>query len=253
MSDALATLQAATDTARRNGDHFWLPRLPNCIAWVYRELGDYGRALEHDQQGVEIARQDHVLEAEANSLINLGIDYTCAREGDKTIAAFHQVEDIFNRDAWFRWRYNIRHQAARAEHCLAQGDLNEATRYARRLLEVATQYQARKYAAVAHRLLADVAVARGARSEADTELNTALDLLRSYPIPVVAWKIYAALGRVRLHSGHHPAAREAFSHAAAIVNQIAANVRDENLRAMFLSSPAAQEVLDGSNERLHTG
>jgi serine/threonine protein kinase/tetratricopeptide (TPR) repeat protein len=253
MSDALATLQVATDTARRNGDHFWLPRLPNCIAWVYRELGDYGRALEHDQQGVEIARQDHVLEAEANSLINLGIDYTRTHEGDKTIAAFHQVEDIFHRDAWFRWRYNIRHQAARAEHCLSQGDLDEASRYAHRLLEVATQYQARKYAAIAHKLLADVAVGRGAPSEADTELSTALDLLRSYPMPVVAWKIYAALGRVRLHSGHRTAAREAFSHAAAIVNQISSNVRDENLRAMFLSSHAAQEVLDGSDERLHTG
>ena len=40
MSDALATLHEAMAVGRRNGDRFWLPRVPNCIGWIHRALQD---------------------------------------------------------------------------------------------------------------------------------------------------------------------------------------------------------------------
>ncbi|MFY9530824.1 MAG: protein kinase [Candidatus Acidiferrales bacterium] len=252
MSESLATLQAAMEMARRNGDHFWYPRLPNCIGWVYRELGDFQRAFEYDQQGVEVGRRDHVLEAEANSLINVGIDYTYARESEKTLSAFRLVEDIFHRDAWFRWRYSIRHQAATAEHWLAQADLERAAEATGGLLETAARYGARKYVAVAHRLLADVAVTRGDLAAAEAELHAALDELRSYPVPVVEWKMCAAFARLRSRMGETAKAREAFSRAAMIVRQIAASVTDEKLCATFLGSAAVREVFEGAGENLAT-
>ena len=52
-------------------------------------------------------REFHVLEAEANSLINLGIDHTIANKPSETASVFHEARDIFERDKWFRWRYNI--------------------------------------------------------------------------------------------------------------------------------------------------
>jgi tetratricopeptide (TPR) repeat protein len=79
MSEALATLTEGLALAQRNGDHFFLPRLPNCIGWIYRELQDFDRAFKYDLQGVEIARADDVAEAEANSLINLGYNYIHGR------------------------------------------------------------------------------------------------------------------------------------------------------------------------------
>jgi len=45
MSEALKTLNEAVEMARRNGDRFWVSRLPNCIGWIYRELQDFQRAL----------------------------------------------------------------------------------------------------------------------------------------------------------------------------------------------------------------
>src|SRR6266508_5556291 len=71
MSEGLATLEEAIRMAGRNGDLFWYPRMPNCIGWIHRELQDFEGALKHDQQGLEVGHQHHVLEAEANSLINL--------------------------------------------------------------------------------------------------------------------------------------------------------------------------------------
>ncbi|MFN2578978.1 MAG: serine/threonine-protein kinase PknK [Pyrinomonadaceae bacterium] len=244
MSEALALLDEAIRMARRNGDMFWQPRIPNCIGWIHRELQDFAGAFKFDQEGVEVGHQHHVLEAEANSLINLGIDHTHAGNIEATSAAFHQVRDIFQRDAWFRWRYNIRLQAAMAEHCLRQGETVKARETAHALLETAVKYEVHKYIAVAHNLMAEIAIAEGDTAAAETEFRAALDEFEQHPVPVIEWKIYANVGRLRSTQGDSAGAREAFGHAATIVNKIAASVTDETLRKTFLESAAVAEIVD---------
>ena len=244
MSAALASLNEAMEKARRNGDEFWYPRMPNCIGWIHRELQDFEGARKYDEMGVEVSRQHHVLEAEANSLINLGIDYTHEGDGEKTVSAFHEVKDIFARDAWFRWRYNIRLQAATAEHWLKQGDVKKAGEFAQQLLETATEHGVHKYIAVAHKLMGDVEIARGNFEPGEKQFAAVLKELQDYPAPVVAWKTYAHIGRLKLKLGDTSAAREAFGQAAEIVNRIAANVSDEKLRTTFMQSSAVTEVMN---------
>lgn len=41
ISEAFARLKEAIEMAQRNGDHFWVSRLPNCIGWIHRELQDF--------------------------------------------------------------------------------------------------------------------------------------------------------------------------------------------------------------------
>jgi tetratricopeptide (TPR) repeat protein len=188
MSDALVTLHEAMATAQRNGDQFWRPRVPNCIGWVYRELQDFDHALYWDQQGVSISRFYGVSEAEANSLINLGHHYTHQGDLEKALSTFREVEACFDRDRWMHWRWNLRLQAGASEHGLSRGDLDEAEERARRLFEAATKYEARKYIAISNKMLAEVALARGDLADADAKLAIALDQLRRYPAPLVAWK-----------------------------------------------------------------
>ena len=87
ISEALATLNEGINMAQRNGDRFWYPRLPNCIGWIHRELQDFNHALQYDQQGLQVGREHHVLEAEANSLINLGIDYDHTGQSNETLSS----------------------------------------------------------------------------------------------------------------------------------------------------------------------
>jgi tetratricopeptide (TPR) repeat protein len=246
MSEALATLNEAMEMARRNGDRSHSLKIPNAIGWIQRELGDFDQALKADREGVEVARLHHLLEAEINSVINLGCDYTARGEGEKAPPAFSAVEAMLERDDWLRWRFNIRLQSARCEYLLSQGDLAEAEACARGLLELAIHYEARKYVAVARRLLAEAAAARGDLPRAETELKTALDLLRKYPSPPAAWRIHAALGRLRSQMGQTQAAREAFAEAAAVIKMMADNVSDERLRKTFLNSSAVREAIDGA-------
>ncbi len=183
-----------------------------------------------------------MLEAEANSLINLGIDYTHSGNKEETISAFHKVRDIFERDAWFRWRYNIRLHAAMAEHWLRLGDTAKAREIVTRLLETARKYEVHKYTAVGHKLLAEIAIAKGDTPTAETEFAAALDELRRYPVPVVEWTIYAELGRVKARTGDDVAARDAFAKSAEIIDRIAASVGDESLREIFLKSDVVRQV-----------
>ena len=148
-----------------------------------------------------------MLEAEANSLINLGIDYGRAGQGEKTLISFSEVERIFQNDTWFKWRYNIRLQAGKSEHWLRQGDAERAEKYALRLLETARLHEARKYVALAHKLLAEIAMNKGDLDLAGAQLRAALDQLAAHPVPIVAWKTYELLGRLREKLEDHSGAR----------------------------------------------
>lgn len=236
MSASLKTLNEAMDIARRNGDLFWYPRMPNCIGWIYRELQDFESAHRHNDDGIEISRRHHVLEAEANSLINRGIDCTQAGDHGCTDAAFHEVRDIFERDAWFRWRYNIRLEAATAEHWLRQGEFEKAREFVNRLKETATEHEVHKYKAVAHRLMGEIAIASGDPAGAGEHFDAALAELKDYPAPLVEWKVYAGAARAKAEAGDVNGAQDASARAAEIVKAIAANVADEKLRATFLAA-----------------
>jgi tetratricopeptide (TPR) repeat protein len=239
MSAALATLQDAMAKARRNGDLFWHPRFPNCIGWIYRELHDFEAARKFDEEGVEVARRHHVLEAEANSLINRGIDCTHAGQRQCTDEAFAEVKDIFARDAWFRWRYNIRLQAATAVHYLRQHELDKAREYIERLEVAARAHGVHKYLAVANQLMAELLVESGDLAGAEERFNAALAELNDYPAPLVTWKVHAGMARLKSQSGDAAGAAEHSASAREIVDSIAANVADEKLRHNFITAAHA--------------
>jgi tetratricopeptide (TPR) repeat protein len=244
ISAALDTLQEAIHIARRNGDLFWYPRLPNCIGWLHRELQDLEGAVKFDQEGLEIGRQHGVLEAQANSLINLGCDYTQSGASHRVAPAFREVEDIFARDAWFRWRYNIRLQAGTAALSLKEGRLDDARADAARLQAIAEQYGAGKYVAVAHNLMAAAARRAGDTTQAIAHLTAAVERLRANPAPLIAWKTHAALGRLLADSGDPSGAQTAFAESERIIRMIASETRDERLRSIFLTSRAVSVVFE---------
>ena len=153
---------------------------------------------------------------------------------------------IFDRDEWLRWRFrDIRFHNGAAEHWLSQGDFAQAAGHARKLFENATRHKVPKYIAIAHKLLAQVAAGRGELAVAEAELGAALDQLRTHPVPILIWRIYAALGRLRLQLNDDQSAHAAFAQAAAIIHTIAAEVNDKRLRSKFMNSRAVLEVLEG--------
>jgi serine/threonine protein kinase/pimeloyl-ACP methyl ester carboxylesterase/tetratricopeptide (TPR) repeat protein len=244
ITAALATFNEMKAISERNGDRFWLVRYPNCAGWLYRELEDINRAVAQDKLGAELTSKSELHEVLAHSLINLSYDYVQRGSPEESRSVLAQAEDARDRDLWMQWRHNIRLQAGQAELWLVRRDLDRAEKYTSNLCEAATRYNCRKYTATAHKLFGEIASLRGQQEEAEKQFETALTLLEQYPASLVAWKTYAALGRLRIKQGRDEAAREAFSQAAKIINEIAANVDDEDLRHNFLTSEPVREVLN---------
>ena len=94
--------------------------------------------------------------------------------------------------------------------------------------------------------MAQIAIAGGDSTTAEVEFTAALAELARYPVPVVEWKVYAELGRLKSTQGDAGASRKAFARAAEIVNACAANVADPDLRATFMNSDAVRGVLTGA-------
>ena len=130
-----------------------------------------------------------------------------------------------------------------AEHALRRGDTGQAREIAGQLLDTAGRYGVHKYIAVAHKIMAQIAVAERNTNLAEAEFTAALGELQKYPVPVETWKTYAELGRLKSSVGDVSAARDAFARAAEIVNGIAAKVADAGLRETFLNSDAVREVM----------
>ena len=78
---------------------------------------------------------------------------------------------------------------------------------------------------------------------AEAELKIAVAGLGEHPAPLVAWRVFAVLGRMYSKSGNATSARDAFTQSAAVIKGIAAGIDDERLRATFLDAPPVSEVL----------
>jgi len=235
-------LRRALETARRNGDQYWPAKILNCIGWIYRELENFEEAAKYDMESLQVARANKVREAQTNSLINLGYDCSHAADAEKALSSFEKAGAILEVDIWSRWLFRIRLFAGLATHHLSQRELVKAETYARLLFESASRYECRKYIAVADKLLAEVAIARDDLTQAEAHLNAALHRLAAYSVPLVEWKIYSLLGRLRLQL-RDGTATQALEKARRIVQSIAARVEDEQLRASFLGSPTVQGFL----------
>jgi tetratricopeptide (TPR) repeat protein len=249
IAEATAIARKLSDVARRNAQLWMLSRVPTFLGWVHRELHACSRALGHDRKGLEVARDAGDPDAEANALINIGIDLANLSDLDEAFSTFTSAEEALGRSKTSIWRTAPRLHGGLCEYWLARGDNTEAERHARQVLEIAQRHGIIRDVAVGHKLLGQVAMADDDLESAETELDAAVEELRRYPAPLVAWKTHALLGRLRRQKGDSQSAREAFGRAAETVEMIASNVDDESLRQTFLDSAAVREVLDGAGER----
>jgi len=194
--------------AERNGDTYFATRTQRRVRWLYEELGNV-----HDTV--------------------LGADPTEAADRNRRSELLRPMGGFSG----------VRFQARTAEKCLEKGDLDGARHAASELLENSTRHGPPKYVVTARRILVEAALAAGDLAAAEAELTAALQTLRTNPAPLVAWRVYATLGSAYQQRDDRPSAHAAFNESARIIQEIASNIFDEQLRSRFLTLPAVEKVL----------
>ena len=193
LSDSLADLREGMRLSEMNHERYWLPRLPNTLAWLHSEMFDIEEALRLNDEGSIIAREMNFPEGDVNSRINLALNYLGLGEPDRAHEHLSAAGTLLAEDEWFRWVYTIRFQAARAEYWLVKGNPAKAATCAMASLDLARATRRRKHIAWAHKLLGDVAAMEDRPRDAVAHYEAGLSALQRHPCPSVQWKISAAL------------------------------------------------------------
>jgi serine/threonine protein kinase/tetratricopeptide (TPR) repeat protein len=242
LSEALASLHEGMRLAELNDERYYLPRIPNTIAWLHRELGDVDTALRLDTENVPLAQELNWLEAEANAHINLAHHHLLNGEPDRAIEHLRAAETIFGQDVWYRWRYNLRLQVGLAGYWIARGDLKLAGSHAAACLHSADKTRSRKYVAWGHQILGDIASLEDRVEDAQREFETALRVFRTHPCPTIEWKVLRGAAELAAKMKNTDAADELRGRARSVIQSLAESVADDNLRRGFLKSRSVREL-----------
>jgi len=247
LGEALRTTEEGIALARRNDDRFWLPRLVSQLGWIHRELMDYERAQRYDRESLAIAREQQTPWApQADALLNLFVD--CAQAGRAADA--HELQEqlapALSEGTFLRWFVALRLEAASAEHWFLRGDLATSERHAQALLDSATPLGAGTYIVTARKVLADIALGRGDTSTAEAHLEAARLVLGRADWPLIAWRTYMSLARLRARQADVAGAAHFYREAEAVIGRLAASVEDPALRHSLLDAPLVREVIEGA-------
>ncbi|MGH9008400.1 MAG: AAA family ATPase [Acidimicrobiia bacterium] len=247
--EALQLLEEAVSASRRIGFQILEVRCLNTVGYVYAEIGDLERAMRWNGECLEatLAAGAPVPEAEMNARLNLVENFLTLGRLDDAAEQLAVVEPIVRhprpRQDFMRWRYGQRFLHDHGEYWLARKDPGKAAALAEECRAWAERTGSRKNIGKARHLLGRAHLAEGRLADADGELRAALGLASEVGNPPQIWKTWLSVAHLRDAQGRADDAREAFGHAADVIEQMAARLSDPQRREIFLTSGPVQAAL----------
>jgi tetratricopeptide (TPR) repeat protein/predicted Ser/Thr protein kinase len=242
LGEALECLTEARRLAELNREQYWLPRLPNTVGWLHRELGDTEGAHLLNLENVELAKEFMMPEGEANAHVNLAGDYLSLGDPDRAYEHLQKADAIFRQDVWYRWRYSIRLQSEYARYWIKRGDLVKARKHSEASEKAARAHQARKHIAGARGLLGEIALLEDNMDDAGVHFDEAIAVVVRYPCPTLEWKILVQRADLARKLGDVAAADAWLGRARETIRRLADSVHDDKLRTIFLRSRPVREL-----------
>jgi tetratricopeptide (TPR) repeat protein len=227
-------------------DHkFLLAQAPNMRGWLYYQLGDYVRALELDQQGVQLAQAWNKRPAEISARINVALDLLQLGDPEEALAQLQSIQARIEEDAFgfHAWRWRLRLLEGQGLCHLALGQTQQARAFAVEGERIATATTSRKYIA-ANQVLMGLVLAQMQQVEAAIRaLEQAVVLADRIGYQPLRWRGYTQLANLHQAMGNESAAQRSQSMALHVIETIAAELSDESQRARWLGRSDVQALL----------
>ena len=246
---ALALLDEVLTTSDRvGGVVFWYARALNTIGWIYGELQDFQQAMSWNSRGVKVAQVANFPdpEVESNARLNLGDNLMALGRLNEAEEQFQTVEQVVLRprpqDRLDLWRYAQHMFHSYGELWLARKDYDQAFIYADKCLSLAEPTDARKNIVKSRRLRGQVFLIQGKLGEANQEFSKALEIALKIGNPPQLWKTYSAIGNLLKKQGRGKDAIKAYQDAIDIIEGVASELKNEQLKNTFLKSTHVKNI-----------
>ncbi|HEY7494119.1 MAG TPA: tetratricopeptide repeat protein [Candidatus Tectomicrobia bacterium] len=245
-AQALTVWRDGMTKAKERDNKFIIGRLTNTRGWFHSEFGDVSRAIEYDQESVELGRVARVSNVAISALINLGLDYFALGQHERALAYLKPTLERVEREASgaHRWRWKIRLRIGLAEFSYTTGAYEQALRYMEAGLQEAQATSSQKYITKGWALRGKLAARLGDSNTAGAELQRAVTRAEQLQSPSILYPIAYDLGQWYEMTGQEQQAAALYGKAQAAIEHMATAVEDEALRSVFLQSAPVQAVHD---------
>ena len=235
--EAFALLQDIFQKGRDRENKYALARGTNTQGWFHEELGDLGRAVELNREGIEMGRAAKISNAEIYATVNLADNHLALGEAG---AARRILVDIAERlrtgsfDSHV-WKWTMRVHLAFGQLALLERDRAEGARHLTEALALANRTESVRYVATGRQLRGEHLLAAGQVPEALAELGSALAAAEAVRNPGVIRETAAALGHALAGAGREAEARIAYRTALDALGRTLPRISDSRLRDSLLA------------------
>jgi len=241
---AFKSLEDLSKGANEIGSKHCIAMVPNHYGWIYSELCNFEKAVVHDTNGLDVSRRLEDPECEFYNLLNLVGGYIGLDDYDKAQHYLNKVQEKRDLQRYSNrcWKTEMHLSRYTSELSLLKKNYSKAMEFAEDTLARGQSYPSKKYISMGWKLKGDVLMALEKIEEAAECFEKARDVADQMGYPPLMWKTRFSLGQIYNRRGRYEAAKESIAKAGAIIEQMASNVSDTEVKETFLNSKPVQEV-----------
>jgi DNA-binding winged helix-turn-helix (wHTH) protein/tetratricopeptide (TPR) repeat protein len=232
------------EMAGRNESHRWTVLYQLELAWLREQAFDFKAACEMCEQAHAQALKIGHPYTESLSLILLGTARLGLGQHKAAFRCFSEVAARFDRErVLMDWILRLPLHDGLSRYWLAQGELARARREAEALRELAARPGERTYLALAHRTLAEIAMAAEQWDEAKNEVSRALAAVERAEAPSAEWRVCATTALLYERLGLGDVASRNWRRSADALDRLAESLGEyDQLRESLSADPSVQLI-----------
>ena len=250
---AIRILREGRELGIKAGERYSTAKLTNSLGWAYHELCHFDKAIKYNNLALESIQDflgpytSSLFEIESHTQINLGENYLVSGYLQKAREHLELVYENAKKPEYYfvRSRWKPRCLLGLSELWLQMGDTDKAESFLSELFEHGWTdgFPYKKYQVRAWRLRGQILSAKGRFEEAEIELHRALSQAKELGNPTVLWNTHQALGNLLLKQDKREKARREFQAAVNVVQGIAEDLTDVELKEGYLQSEPVQRLV----------
>jgi len=241
----LATLNKATEMAKKNSHQLWLILYELELAWLHEQALDFERASELCLEGLRKCKELRFGYGELMSSVLMGLAESGLGKHEKAIQTFNAISRRMDREhLLMKWIWEIPLALGQSRCWLARGDYDKARVHARRVVTLAASPRERTWMALGLNGLAEVALHEDDFGTAEQELAEAVRMVRAAEIPLAEWRVHCTGARICERQNRPEEAKACWTRCAKVLRKLMASLGDsERLRNSLARSSCLPESL----------